>query len=196
MNRPVSTSGPLESLTEEDWRVLRQQLLLHVYKKYWWFYLRTGRSLEGLVQEAFLALLSGRRRYPPMDRHAGLERHDVTHLAFLCETIRSLVSRQYHVSLTLENLDRVAQFQESHLYPYLFSPPDAESSLTYKQLLRTMLELVQDDPVVHRIVQLKATEPDLRPREIAERLNITMEQMYAAQKRLNRRLERFKEKLR
>ena len=196
MDRPAPTSGPLASLTDEDWHVLRCQLLIHVYKRYWWFYLRTGRSLEGLVNEAMLAMISGRRRYPPIDKKTGLERQDVTHLAFLCETVRSLVSRRLPNAISVEDLDRWAPLLDPQAQSYLFTPAHLEESVGYKQIVTAMLELVHDDELLRRIVLLWSENPDLKPREIAELLELPMDRMRAAQNRLRRRLAQFRRKQR
>jgi DNA-directed RNA polymerase specialized sigma24 family protein len=192
MDRPPPTSGSLASLSEEDWHVLWCKLLLHVYNRYRWFYLRTGRSLEGLAAEAMLAMISGRRRYPPIDKKTGLERQDVTPLAFLCETVYSLVSRRLPDSISLDDLDRLAPFLDLRAKSYLFTPAHIEERLTYQQIVTKMLKLVHDDPLAQQILLLLSEDSNLRPREIAELLGLPINKIRAAQKRLRRRLAQFR----
>lgn len=197
MVRPVPTSGPSVVITDEEWERVWHQLRVYVRRKYRRFYRATGRDLDGYVSKALIAVMSGRRRYPPVDPETGLEK-DIPLLPFLCKTIDTLILDELYILRRLDQLEDTLPLQivADPRKSYLLRQVKAEDNLSFATLVAAIRDLVQDDPLLDRMVQLWAMEPELRPREMAKILGLQMSQMRAAQKRLRRRLERLREERR
>lgn len=187
---------PLTHVTEEQWADAWIKLRLHTWKKYRWLHDKTGEDLDDIAHQAIVDTWSGKRRWPPIDRLTRLPKKDISLLYFLCETVRSIVSHRWaktKTTLPSDNLDSITngpQFEKAFAHPtsLVLKPGDIEEAEQYKRLTDRMLDIVEDDNEVFQIVKLLRVYPDLRPREIAKILSITMPQMRAAQKRLRRLL--------
>jgi len=197
MERPAPLSAALEAITDEQWILVWLQLRVWIRHNYYWFYLRTHRDLDGIVSQAIIDTMSGKRRYPPIDKKTGLERKEVELFDFLSWTVRSLISAQLAAANKLSQLDDTLQVPElaDSRKSYLLKQVNVENTVSYKDLIVAMRELVKDDPTLDQMVQIWAVEPELKPREMAKVLGLTMNQMRAAQRRLRRRLARLKETL-
>lgn len=199
MKRPESISGPLASMTEEDWNIVWRQLRVFVRAKYFWFYLRTGYSLDGIAHEAVIAVLNGSRRYPPIDKETGLERSDVSLLAFLCETIRSHVShlcerhRRIPPPSRLDDLSNPLQVQNASEPGKSVSSKHVkvEGDVGYELFIAELLALVKGDSLLSQMVRMWSEDPNLKPGEMADALGLEMKVLRNAQKRLRRRLKKL-----
>lgn len=193
---PRPRKDPLRQVTEEQWAEAWIKLRLHTWKKYRWLHDITGEDLDDIAHQAIIDTWSGKRRWPPIDHVTGLLRHDVTLLFFLSEVVRSIVSHRWEKTKTTLPFDDFfsttngPQLENALTQPtsLVVRPVDVQKQLEYKRLTDRMLNLVEDDKEVFQIVKLLRVYPDLRPREIAEMLSMTMPQMRAAQKRLRRLL--------
>lgn len=196
MKRTAPPSAALEAISDEQWVLVWLQLRLWIRRNYYWFYLRTHRDLDGIVSQAIIDTMSGRRRYPPIDKETGLERN-VELFDFLCWVVRSLISEQLAAANKLNQLDDTLQVHEiaDSRKSYLLKQINVEHTASYKDLIMAMRELVKGDPTLVQMVHLWAVEPELKPREMAKALGLNMNQQRAAQRRLRRRLAPLKETL-
>ena len=64
----------------------------------------------------------------------------------------------------------------------------------FNELCRGLLAEIGNDPTLRKIVELWISDPHLKPRDIADLLELSPTRVYAAQRRLQRRLRRFKER--
>jgi DNA-directed RNA polymerase specialized sigma24 family protein len=171
--------------TEKDWDDLRMRGLLYAYKYFSYIpYLTRGRmSVEDLVHEALSDMLEGQRRQP----------ENVDSFTFLCGAIRSEFDNLYRK-------EKAATFSEESLPPD-YSPflpsvslEETQSVFDYQQLCDKVRELVSDDAELVSIVEVWFEEPDMKPKDIACRLGLSMDDMHNAQKRLRRRAINLREK--
>ena len=66
------------------------------------------------------------------------------------------------------------------------------SSSTLNQVREDALKCVHDDPLLFRIVQVMIDEGLEKPRDIAERLDVSCEEIYKAKRRLKDRLKELR----
>jgi DNA-directed RNA polymerase specialized sigma24 family protein len=187
-------SGPSVLITDEQWEFVWQKLRFYVHRRYRWFYRQTGRDLDGIVSKAILDTMEGRRRYPPIDKETGMEKPDVTLFVFLCCVVDSLIRTHLSTATRLCELDDTLQVGEVHRprRSFLFKQTNLEDTASYNELVAEMRELVRGDPLLDRMVEWWAIEPDLKPRELAEALGVDKSQIQNALKRLRRRLARLR----
>jgi DNA-directed RNA polymerase specialized sigma24 family protein len=196
MQNPRRRKGSSDPISEAQFAEAWAKLRLHTWKKYRWLHDLTGDDLDDIAHQALIDTWSGRRRWPPVDKVTGLPKNDVSLLCFLCETVRSIVSHRWEKTKATIPLDgfnstaRGPQFERAiaHRPALVIRPTDIEEADEYKHLTEKMLDLVSNDEEVFRVVKMWRAYPDLKPREIAEALLLTMPQMRAAQKRLRRLL--------
>lgn len=62
------------------------------------------------------------------------------------------------------------------------------SRIACQELAKFILDKVRDDPMLSRIVDLWIDDPELKPKEVASKLGISIQELRCAQKRLRRRL--------
>jgi hypothetical protein len=209
MKRASLQEGPLASITEEQWAEVWLKLRLHVWKRYYWLHKRLGENLDDIAHQSILDTMNGKRRWPPIDPGTTEVRRDIGLLSFLCEVARSKVSHIWarekkRVSIdSYDSTDDSEEFNTNfidHLlnesakkFPHLLRPDDTEAVVIYNRVSAKMLDLVSSDPLVLRIVTLWREEPDLKPKDLATRLRLTMSEVRAAQKRLRRLVRVLKE---
>ena len=124
---------------------------------------------DDLLHEAIEDLLADRR-------HCPLERVELT--TCLLNIVRSKVSHLYDkwkrdgiVKVPEEILDRL--------------PIDTEE---HSGLRNVILAIVTDDPLLRRIVEFRLDFPEAKARDIARALNLDMQEMYKANRRLKAQL--------
>jgi DNA-directed RNA polymerase specialized sigma24 family protein len=196
----VKQSELLSSMTEEEWLDLYNRLRLFTYKRYYWL-----RDLEGIIQEAIIDTIQGKRRWPSVDKDT--DEVKISLFVFLCDVIRSKVShlwerekRQLSLDSFYENTSvlepklgdsakREVLLNESATeYWSLISRQDPYSQLVHKEVVDKMFNLVSHDETLTKILQLWLQEPDLKPRQIAERMGLNVKQIYLILKKLQKRL--------
>src|SRR5262245_59622290 len=148
--------------------------------------------------------MNGVRRWPPIDSKTGKQNPDVSLFYFLTEVIRSKVSHVWQrerrrVSIDSNDesefdgfdrglIDRLLS-DSAEIHPEFFRYDHTESDAAYNQTTARMLEIVAHDKEMYRIAKLWRDQPNLKPRELAKCLDLTMPQVRAAQKRLRRILK-------
>lgn len=199
----------LTFISEEEWIVLWLRLRLHTWRRHYWLSEKFGWDLDSIAHQAIVDTMSGKRCWPPINHKTGKARNDVSLFSFLCQTVRSIVSHRWRKEkrkLTIEVPDpgcnpdysdsqageKLLQ-ETSFTYPQLVRPDRTESDALYRLLTTEMCALVVGDTEVLKVLQLWREDPTLKPREIAEKLELTMPQMRAAQKRLRRLLSELRE---
>ena len=80
------------------------------------------------------------------------------------------------------------------LYPSQREQEDRQ--LACLQLCNKIKEMVRGDDLLCRMVDAWLAEPELKPREIAHRLGVTIEEIRRGQKRLIRRADQLREEWR
>lgn len=174
---------------QEDWEALWQRLRRFTHKYYHWLPAKVrGIDLDDLVQGAIADVIAGGRYRPP----------DVELVTFLCQVVRSKAS---HI---LEKERRVVSIEEvspTHLRipcgsPYTDDLEDARRQAAYQQLCNKLRELVNDDELVSKIVETWLSRPELKPREMAKELGISIEKLRNAQRRLSSRASTLREEWR
>jgi DNA-directed RNA polymerase specialized sigma24 family protein len=192
----------IRNISDAQWREMSTKLRLHTWKKYGWLSKLTGIDLDDIAQQAIVDTFTGKRRWPPIDPTTGIEKLDVSLFYFLCQTVRSIVSHNANGPRPID-FDRIDSPGDGPPYeaayagsfpPFLVRPADIERAAEYNDLTDKMLELISADEDLSRIIKLWRACPDLKPREIAEELHITMPELHAARKRLRRRLDVLRRK--
>jgi hypothetical protein len=182
----------LNRMTEEEWKDLTNRLLYFTYRNYGANLKRLAFPVDELVQDAIGDLLTGARMWPPVDSF-GNEK-EVSLFVFLCNTIRSKVSHLFQKS---KRQTYVGDRSELDLLsPLLLSEGverAAEGRVEYGELSKLLIERVSDDAVLTQMVMLWIETPDLRPREVALILGLSMDEFRNAQKRLIRRVKTLRE---
>ena len=182
-----------EQMKEAEWQRLRKRLLYFGYRNYADSDRKLGYHLDDAVQDAIVDVVTGIRRWPPVDQHG--QEKDVSLFVFLCQVVRSKIShvltkKSREIQLVdVEGLD----FSFDELNIPAAQENDLESKLAYAEFSTRLLELVSDDDTLTKLVQLLIKAPDLRPQEIAPMLGISIQEIRNAQKRLSRRLKALRE---
>ena len=179
----------LELLTEEDWREIWKRLRYFTYKYYSWLPLKVrGANLDELIQDAIVDTITGRRQWPA----------DVNLVTFLCQVIRSKASHMLEKESKVVSIEDISP---SHLSTpaepsYLIRQEEKEKQAACEQLCERMRELVRGDELLSKIVAMRLDNPDLKPRELAGALGISVTEVHSAQKRLGRRVKVLREEWR
>jgi DNA-directed RNA polymerase specialized sigma24 family protein len=179
-----------EQMKEAEWQDLRNRLLYFGYRNYGGNDRRLGYHLDDAVQDAIVDVVTGVRRWPPVDEY-GNEK-EISLFVFLCQTVRSKISHVFTrkareiqfeevqgVDLPLDRLETLLGPKQSEL----------ERQIIYSEFSEQLLKLVSNDNTLTKFIKVLIETPDLRPQEIAPLLGISMKEMRNAQKRLSRRLK-------
>jgi DNA-directed RNA polymerase specialized sigma24 family protein len=196
MDTPVSRAQEVRDLTEDELWDLYTRLRYFTYKHYWWLQVKIvgGIDLDALIHDSILDVMTGVRSSPP----------EVPLFMLLCQTIRSKAS---HLWEKEKRRLSIADWQEANPpapleyllrnlsaeHPYLRPAEPSDQQTIYNQLCNRIRELVRGDDLLTRIVDLWFVTPDLKPREIAEALNIPNSELRKAQKRLSRKVKTLRE---
>jgi DNA-directed RNA polymerase specialized sigma24 family protein len=181
-------------MKEAEWQDLRNRLVYFAYRNYAEGHRNLGYHLDELVQDAIVDVITGVRQWPPVDESGNEKQIDL--FVFLCQTVRSKVSHvakkkareiQLGNSASLDLLsDRLSILPGSE-------EDEPDRHVIYAEFSHRLLNLVSDDAMLTKIVQLLIDTPDLRPKEIAPILGLSIQEMRNAQKRLSRKLKTLKE---
>ena len=174
----------LDAISDDEWVELWRKLRVFAHRKYGILF---HADVDDIVVQAVIDTMSGRRQWPA-------ERMDL--FSFLCGVVRSLMSHNLEKErrkVSLDSLDLrtnrrtldLERFSTDLRHPTNLERHD-ENDLFSRQLLREFSK----DAVVASILRLVLSDSNLRPREIAEALGLSMSEMRAAQKRLRRRWRR------
>ena len=128
--------------------------------------------------------------------------------AFLCKLVRREFERCRYYRKRIISTDHESPstpLQAGDVHPLVTLPSDRTEGLrhshdglqsaSYSQITDKMCELVADDHLLVEIVMLWRSDPELRPRDLAEMLAVDIAEIQKAQKRLRRRLKVLREEL-
>jgi len=197
----VSGKNELRSISSEEWGDIYKRLRFYTWKRYKWLHDRMGVDLDDFVHEAISDTLQGKRRWPPTDEQGRPK--DVSLFFFLCQVVRSKVYHFWNresrnVSVNLTDQDQTSdQFPESfetllaesaEIHPAFGETKGTDSDAIDNEFKNRLRELVAGDVELMKIVEHIIDDPRSNPREIAASLGLDIKRVYAAQKRLRRRL--------
>lgn len=194
-HHPDNVRETLDRLTDEEWATLDVRLRRYIKKHYGWI---PGLNLEGLIQDAKEDVYIGIRRWrkgkPLMvlfieiiDSRVshGWEKESIelpgeeTSDASQGETKPRRIRRRKPV----EDIDELALNS-----PYSFQPNETQRRVECKEIFDKACEIVCQDRILIGILKLKEEDPKMTLKEMAERLDISMEEIWNAQRRLDRKL--------
>jgi hypothetical protein len=136
---------------------------------------------EDLVSEAICKTLAGERQWDPATTPDPIK--------FLASTIKSLVSAHYKNERNSEFLRELDAPSGDLIHEARLSPHDRAES---EEFLYGLIEACEDDEVCATMVDL--FEKGYKPGEVAEKLNLLIQEIYAAKKRLIRITEAYLQK--
>jgi len=198
--RAYSGKEYLSRLTEEEWIDIWKRLRLFTYRNYRWITLRSGLDLDEVILDAIEDVYFGKRHLIP----------NISIVVFLCAVIRSKISHIWERERKKVSIDRLREEEmdserfSSEVFDTIFDTLlEGQSSLrfqrvesdqqtVYNELVTRILETIQGDLVLTRIVQLLIETPDLRPKDIAQELSLSQEEVRKARRRLKRRLQKLR----
>lgn len=204
-------------MSQAEWLELYRRLMLYTYKRYGWVRDRIGVDPQDLVQQAIIDTLEGKRLWPSIDIHTGEAKKDTNLFLFLCSVISSKASHllekerlrptveiseleqtEADVRFEMDSSELVNFFTGESPVRYFELTSDAipESQIYYGELVDRVSQSVAGDTELMHIVESLLQSPDLKPKEIAEQLGLSLPQIYTALKRLRRRLHGLREEMR
>jgi RNA polymerase sigma factor (sigma-70 family) len=205
---PDPTKQQLSSLSEQQWTELYNRLLLFAVKRYGWLKELSGWDVHDVVQQAIIDVLQGDVRPPPRDPQAGNTSQAVDVFPFLCNVIKSNVSdlrkseraksrtEIHELDLDIERLLQEPDASDKDLQKVraaFLSNQNSENIALYHELSERVHKAVADDQELTNVIDLLLYMPDSRPREIAEQLGLSIQQIYPILKRLRRLLTTMQE---
>jgi hypothetical protein len=181
----------LSGLSEPELLDLWKRLRLFTFKKYGPLskHIR-GLNLDQIILDAIEDTFFGLRRWPPID--ASGKKKDISLLTFLCQTIRSKVSH----TIEQEKRKIVIEHEDDDLQPGALGKcvnwiankeTTSDQQAIYNQLARQLIISVRGDPLLKQIVILWVENPDLKPKDMAEKLGLSGKAFRNAQRRLIRK---------
>lgn len=191
------TQNHLSQMTEAEWNDLYKRIRLYSYKTYGWLQTKvSGLDLETVMQESIEDVYFGVRHWPVVDEH-GTEKN-ISLCAFLCQTIRSKVSHileegKRKVSLDGNPDDGRLEFTSIAYLLKVRTAQDCEHQAIYNQLASKLLQAVRQDTRLTEITKLLIEIPDLQPRDIAQRMGLSIEEVRNALRRLGRKAWKVRE---
>ena|SRR5215213_6748397 len=202
------TEQQLSSLSEVQWEDLFKRLLIFTHKRYGWRKELSGWDLQDIVQQAIIETIEGKRRWPPKNSETGEPDPNVNLFLFLCNVIKTDVSHLlekerrksrtevHELDLDLERLLEESDAPDKDLHKRraaFLSNENSESVALYHELSEKIHKAVANDEELTNVVDLLIYMPDSKPREIAEHLGLSIQQIYPILKRLRRRLTTMQE---
>lgn len=174
----------LDRYTEEDWDDVWKRL-----KRFSYTYFRgRGLDLDGLIQDAIKDVIVRKRRWPP----------GVDFVTLLCQIIRSKanhLSKRGGLFMSIEEAPPLQlQAPGETLYPARREREDRQ--LAYSKLCSKIKQIIREDELLCRMVNMWLEEPELKPRGVARRLGVTIEAVRNGQKRLSRVANQLREEWR
>lgn len=168
-------------LERADWEDLLPRLLLVARR----FYARALVHYRGapeprdLVQQAITDLMDGRRTLP----------EDVPLFTVLCGVMRSQVSnyvaRQQPVGSDTEH----AAARHTMLTPDMAGSLDTTDGMATDDLRARLYQVIGDDELLQQIIDLLLEDSALKPRDLAEMLDVPVRTIYNAKRRLKRKMK-------
>jgi DNA-directed RNA polymerase specialized sigma24 family protein len=165
-----------QRLNEVNWHDVLPRLLLYTKSIVKAYRLEDIVSAEELTQNAVYALLSGRRRWPP----------DVSLLTALIAIVRSNISHQVYLKRDYIDTEKLEILADETRGPY-YKAEDNE-------FRKNILALVGNDKDLVRLVEIYLEDSYSRPKDIAEALGVSLDDVYNLRKRLRRRLSTMRQK--
>lgn len=146
MGTPVQENrAALDPRTEDEWRDVINRLRHITYKHYYWLPLKVrGEDLDGLINDAIVDTLTGKRVRPP----------GVNLVTFLANVVSSKISHLLDrekkvVSLEDVSLARPIMSVES---AYSVRPEEKERQEALRRICERLRELLDGDKVLCKIV--------------------------------------------
>jgi DNA-directed RNA polymerase specialized sigma24 family protein len=178
----------LETVTEEQWAEIWHRLRLYTWRRYGPLKVKLGLDLDDVVQQAITDTILHTRIWPK-------EKIDL--FFFLCGVVKSIISHRWEseqkkVSIDDPELMSLDSIVTGSFAKYLNSE-STYNKIVYQELINRIYELVKGDEELVEIVKLWGEDPGLKPKDIAQKLNMDMTDIRNAQKRLRRKLKELKE---
>ncbi|HWX42823.1 MAG TPA: hypothetical protein VN345_16855 [Blastocatellia bacterium] len=194
-----------EPTSDEEWVNLWLRLRFYLGRRFFWL-ARRGWDLDEIASQVIVDVKLGKRRWPPVDPD-GRVKTEVQLFTFLCNVARSIVSHMWDLEKRKISIDGAwandpedpnpksfeTLLSESGTPLLAFHPDDTEKMANYNRLTGKMIELVANDGLLVRMIELWRADPALKPRDLAEILRVRIEEVQAAQKRLRRRVKSIKD---
>ncbi|HEY0322343.1 MAG TPA: hypothetical protein VGC66_15405 [Pyrinomonadaceae bacterium] len=195
---PASNREKLACLTDEQWHALLNVLTYYAHRRWRGI---SQEDCEDLIYKTIESVYSGNRNL----------REGVELATAFFEIIESYYSHKWEqetIKVIVEEtssedqektetkrVKRVDSLEEADLIELssLVESGNPESQAEIKERNEKIYEMLGDDPELAVIVKLVLDEPGIKPREIAERLGIAVEDVYNATKRLARRVPKLHE---
>ncbi|MGA9773525.1 MAG: sigma-70 family RNA polymerase sigma factor [Blastocatellia bacterium] len=186
----------LYKLTEEDWKDYYNRLTLFAYKKYGHSILNGTIDIEEVIQDVIVDVLLGIRHWPPVNDQG--QTRDISFFYFLCQIVRSKVSHMLGQKKRMVSLDSILDDEMPELLELVIRittdlMQSSDRQALYNERCWWIFKAAGDDVLLKRIADLLTKEPDLKPKDIAQRLNLSETEVRNAIKRLARRAERMLE---
>lgn len=175
----------MDSIENEDtnWEEMICRLLVLAQRTHRRYYLHLSeRNIEpqDLVQEAIVRFFSGCRK-----RKRGLDL-----FVFLGGTIKSIASHHLEKALRRDCLSH--DFNASIIFkPNIDDENKRLKLLSEKIEEETIISFLKGDELLCKIVRLVFSDYEIKPREIADELSISIQEIYNAYKRLRRKLDNY-----
>lgn len=170
---------------EAQWPTLSPRLLLYAGRLHRQVLERFPHAPDpyDLVHDAVTDLLTGNRVRPA----------EVDLFVFLCGVIRSKASNFLDRQQRLDGSARFGRFvADDAPAARRVETPGPDGSGHLRDQIRA---LVADDPFLVRLTELLFDDPDLKPGDLATLLGCTATDVYAARKRLDRRVASLRDAL-
>ena len=177
----------MSALVQADWEAIWKRLRRFAHRYYWLPAKVRGVDLDDLVQEAILDTISGDRHLPP----------NVELVTFLCQVIRS---KAYNL-LKKKEIDIVSPLEEIP-QRQLFLTAGARFTEYVKEVdkqddcqrvFHKLGEFVSGNDLESRMVDKWWEQPDIKPKEMAKELGVSIVEIRNAQKRLSRKVRKLAE---
>ena len=186
----------LYKLTEEDWIEIYNRLRLFVRQKYGHMRMLKGRiDFDEVIQDAITDTLRGIRRWPPVDAHGGIK--NISFFCFLCHTVRSKVSHILEQQKKAVRLDGISdELQELGIRMnnvIASSLQRSDQQAQYNEVCRFVINASYNHKTQTDIAKLLVDTPDLRPKDIAELLNLSEPEVRNHIKCLSRKVKKVLE---
>jgi len=168
----------LESLTQTEWEELYLRLRYFAYK-YYSHLAKRGTILEDLIHDSIIYCCSAHRVRP----------QDVSIFNFICAVIRSNTSHYFEKESRRAKLNSGRQSTK-------FS--SSESMSEYENLridllstMKRVEEEIKDDDELNIIHQSMINDPEIKPSEIADSHNLSIDKVKNARKRYIRLVKKL-----
>ena len=192
------TSSLFDHFNDDDWNEIYKKVTYYAYKYSERSVYGRGLDLTSLVQEAISNILLGTISTPPIDNETGkVNKRDV--ISILCMRVRKLAFDEMKRSKKIIPLkldsddDEDLQETSERILCDSTSHEDISRRIEYEEVFRKMLELASGDEGLTRVIQLWVNDPSMKPREMAQRLEMDVRELYIIKKRLRLILKRVRE---